>query len=159
MSANFTQAEYEEMLQRARANAEMRDVVATHVDPARPSINSRRVEPRTPKRQWNKTEEAFSHILDARLRVGEIKDWWFEGLTFKIARDCRYTPDFDVIHADGSVHLYETKGGHVRDDAQVKFRAAAALFPYFGWWWCVYKKGKWSIEQEPQSLRPGVPVG
>lgn len=144
MSGNFSQREYYEMRARALANLA-------------PAINVRSVAPRAPKRLWNKTEEAFSRILDTRLHVGEIRDWWFEALTFKLGRDCRYTPDFAVIHADGSLHLYEVKGKFCRDDARAKFRAAATMFPYFGWWWAQRKFGAWDIQQEPQALRSGGP--
>lgn len=146
MSTNVTQQEYDEMLQRARANA---------MANAAPAISQRHVEPRTPKRQWNKTEEAYSQLLEARRRVGQILDWKYEAITLKLADDCRYTPDFAVWLPDGSLHFHEVKGAHVRDDARAKYKAATALFPYFGWWWAQFKKGIWSIDQEPQTLWPG----
>lgn len=147
MSANITEQEYEEMLARARANR-------TFQPPATPTLIVRPIKHGTPRRHWNKTEEAFSRLLDIRLRAGEIREWWFEALTFKLGRDCRYTPDFAAIHADGSLHLHEVKGSFCRDDAKAKFRAAATMFPFFGWWWAQLKKGEWSIEQEPGTLRP-----
>lgn len=149
MSANFTQAEYEEMWTRALENATFQPPSPT---PAYDPLFAKAVV----RRQWNKTEEAYSDLLEGRRRVGQILDWKYEAIILKLARDCRYTPDFDVWLPDGSLHFHEVKGPHVRDDARVKFRTAATLFPYHGWWWAQFKRGIWSIEQEPQALRPGV---
>ena len=44
----------------------------------------------------NKTEEAYAKTLQVRKLAGEIVDWQFEAQTFKLAADCRYTPDFAV---------------------------------------------------------------
>jgi hypothetical protein len=45
--------------------------------------------------------------------------------------DCRYTPDFMVIAEDDVVEFHEVKGGFWRDDAKVKIRVAAELYPMF----------------------------
>lgn len=162
----ITQQEYEEMRAwafRNRAEAAMeyeRHHFGATRTTAAPHISVRSgLRPGAPKkqRQWNKTEEAFSRILDARLRANEIRQWWFESMTFKLGRDCRYTPDFNVIHADGSLHLYEIKGAYVRDDARVKFRVAATVYPCFGWWWGQWKDGRWTIEPEQVSLHSVQP--
>ena len=151
---SFTQQEYKEMRDRALANAAA-TVVVPYGQPSPHPTYDAAFRAAVPKRQWNKTEEAFSRILDARVRAGEIIDWRFEGITFKLGRDCRYTPDFAVFDSAGRLHLYEVKGGHVRDDAQAKFRMAAAAYPCLSWWWAQYKKGRWTVEQEPAVLRPG----
>lgn len=77
----------------------------------------------------NGLERAYSQVLDARLAAGEILDWKFEAVTLKLADACRYTPDFMVIAADATVEFHETKGRWM-DDAKVKFKVAAAQFPF-----------------------------
>jgi hypothetical protein len=77
----------------------------------------------------NKTEAAYAMVLRARQAAGEIAWWKFEGITLKLADDTRYTPDFAVMLADGSMEMHETKG-FMRDDAFVKLKVAAAQFPF-----------------------------
>lgn len=80
--------------------------------------------------EMNKTEAAYAaDVLEHRKQAGEIVDYWFERLTFKLADDCRYTPDFVVMLASGELECHETKG-YWQDDAKVKIRVAASLFPF-----------------------------
>lgn len=97
----------------------------------------------------NKTEERYSVVLEARKRAGEILAWWFEPCSYKLAEDMRYTPDFLVQLPTGEMEVHEVKarrkvtekvnGAKVRtgeytylieEDAKIKIRAFAALFPY-----------------------------
>lgn len=87
---------------------------------------------RTTKRvlgQMNGTEAAYSHHLDARQASREILCYWFEAMTFRLADGCRYTPDFVVQMPDGMIEIHEVKG-HWEDDALVKIKVAADLFPF-----------------------------
>lgn len=79
--------------------------------------------------QMNQTEKAHAENLDKRILAGEVSAYWFEQVTFKIAEDCRYTPDFMVMLASGEIEIHETKG-HWEDDALVKIKVAAALLPF-----------------------------
>lgn len=54
----------------------------------------------------------------------------FESVTLILADDLRYTPDFMVIAEDDVVEMREIKG-HWREDAKIKIRMAARLFPWF----------------------------
>lgn len=79
----------------------------------------------------NKTEEAYAlYVLEPRKRAGEIRDYHFGRLTLKLADDTRYTPDYFVELADGSLELHEVKG-FWRDDARVKYNVAREMFPMF----------------------------
>lgn len=78
----------------------------------------------------NKTEKRRALELDAMKARGEICEWWYEAVTFKLAHDTRYTPDFLVQEMDGSLRLEEVKGGFFRDDAKVKAKVCASLFPF-----------------------------
>jgi len=77
----------------------------------------------------NKTEARRAMELEAMKRSGQIADWWYERFTFKLAHDCRYTPDFAIQERDGSLRLEEVKG-HWEDDAKVKCRVMAETFPF-----------------------------
>lgn len=78
----------------------------------------------------NGLEKSYAEtILAPRKLAGEIIEWWFEAITLKLADDCRYTPDFLVMLADHSLECHETKG-FMRDDAQIKLKIAAQVFPF-----------------------------
>ena len=108
----------------------------------------------------NKTESAYESHLNLRKITGEIVWFQFEGLTFKLANDTRYTPDFTLLLTDGTLECHEIKGTERRikksgenysvprfeDDARVKVEVAAAQFPIV--FKVVYKvDGNW-IEKE-----------
>lgn len=76
----------------------------------------------------NKTEAAYAAKLEERKTAGEIVGFWFEAVTFKLAKDTRYTPDFLVQLADGTLEAHEVKG-FWEDDAKVKIKVAASMFP------------------------------
>lgn len=76
----------------------------------------------------NGTEQAYHEHLAQRQHAGEISWFKFEAMTFKLADDTRYTPDFMVMLADGQLQAHEVKG-YWTDDARVKTKVAASLFP------------------------------
>lgn len=104
------------------------------------------VRPRHQRGEMNRLEARYAEYLEARRLAGEIHQWWFEALTLKLADDCRYTADFLVQLPDGTLELHETKG-HWRDDAKVKVRLAAKLFPFriVAARWS--KRGGWTWEE------------
>lgn len=77
----------------------------------------------------NKTEEAYAAHLEKRKLAGEISDYKYEAYTLKLAKDTRYTPDFMVLLPDGTMEFHEVKG-YWQDDAKVKIKVAARLFPH-----------------------------
>lgn len=68
----------------------------------------------------------------------------YEAVTLRLGDDCRYTPDFMVIAEDDVVELHEVKG-HWRDDAKVKIRVAAEMYPMFRFKAFSKTKGKWVL--------------
>ena len=78
----------------------------------------------------NGTERRRAIELEALKRTGQIAAWWYERLTLKLADDTRYTPDFLILHLDGMLELDEVKGGFIREDAHVKIKLAAELYPF-----------------------------
>jgi hypothetical protein len=83
----------------------------------------------TAKRAMNRTEAQYASKLELRRRVGDIAWYVYEGITLRLGDDCRYTPDFAVMLQNGELELHEVKG-FWRDDARVKVRAAASMYPF-----------------------------
>jgi len=81
----------------------------------------------------SKLERRYADHLRARQAAGEIRGWRHESLKFRLADKTWYTPDFQVINADWSITMIEVKGEKWMDDARVKTKVAAELFPEFHW--------------------------
>lgn len=80
----------------------------------------------------NDTETAYADELQLRKLAGEVIEWQFESMTLKLAKDCRYTPDFLVVLADGIIEMVDAKGGGPMDEkSRVKCKCAAEKFPWF----------------------------
>lgn len=125
-----------------------------------PSLRPLKAHGRQRVEKKNKTEAAYEAHLNLRKITGEIFWFQFEGITFKLADDTRYTPDFPVMLTDGTLEIHEVKGTEKRrkqsgegysvprfeDDARVKIAVAASMFPFV--FKVVYKlDGNW-IEKE-----------
>jgi hypothetical protein len=82
--------------------------------------------------QMNKTEMAYEAHLFARKAAGEVAWYKFEGLKFRLADNTFYSPDFAVMLPDGTMEIHEVKGAEAifRDDAKVKIKVAAELYPF-----------------------------
>jgi hypothetical protein len=79
--------------------------------------------------EMNSTEAKYAEHLQARKLAGEVIEWLFEPVTLKLATDCRYTPDFLVLHADGTLEFVDVKGGGPMDEkSRVKIKCAAEKF-------------------------------
>ena len=98
----------------------------------------------------NKTEAEYAGMLEERKARREIAWWKYEAITFKLADDTRYTPDFAVMLPNGEFEIHETKGGFIREDGWQKLKIAAGMFP-FRFFLCqkLAKKdgGNWSIRE------------
>lgn len=84
--------------------------------------------------RMNKTEEAYSKVLEARKLAGEIVDYKFEAIKFRLAEKTTYTPDFFVTTASGYVEFHECKGSWkapYQEDARVKIKVVAEMYPQF----------------------------
>lgn len=101
--------------------------------------------------EMNRTESAYADLLALKVLNGEVDSWQFEAITFKLAADCRYTPDFAIYHADGTLEFVDVKGGGPMDPkSRVKIKCAADKFPQFSFSiaQCIAKKhgGGWNRE-------------
>lgn len=110
--------------------------------------------------EMNGTERRYSEYLE----IERIKDppslaaWWFEPIRLRLAIKTFYTPDFLVQRLAGGLELVDVKGrpgsgpGGWTDDARVKIKVAARLYPLFdfiGASWLTKKQGGpgWKFEK------------
>ena len=93
------------------------------VTPAKPTLRQKR----GPK--LNKTEAAFELHLRAKFPAKII---CAQGITLTLGNGVRYTPDFSTWAQLGDAFpaFFEVKG-FMRDDAAVKLKVAAAMYPQF----------------------------
>jgi hypothetical protein len=96
--------------------------------------------------EMNKTEQMFALRLEGEMQGHQIRWFEYEPIKLKLARKCFYTPDFGVFFRDATFGLYEVKG-FWRDDARVKIKTAARLFPFFRFWAVTKTKEGWDYEE------------
>lgn len=84
---------------------------------------------RMPTGALNRSEEAYAAHLKAKQALGQIVWYAFEAVKLRLADNTFYTPDFVVMALDGVIELHEVKGFWT-DDARVKIKVAASLFPF-----------------------------
>lgn len=90
----------------------------------------------------NKLEQEFWE----RLKTASFAHIWREPFKLRLAGRTFYTPDFaaaEVAFAHHHVYVYEAKG-FMRDDAAVKLKVAASLYPCFTWVLARKQKRQWS---------------
>lgn len=81
--------------------------------------------------KMNRTEAAYAEYLEMRRHAGEIRKFDFEAIKLRLARSTFFEPDFVVWMLSGAIEIHEIKGGPIEEDARVKLKVAARLFPYF----------------------------
>jgi hypothetical protein len=102
--------------------------------------------------RMNGLEKRYAAHLDLRKATGEILSWKFEPLKLKLAPSTFYSPDFMVVASDGRIELHETKGASrnkvsgatkpfYEDDAVIKLKVAAVMFPEFSFSMVWHEKG------------------
>jgi hypothetical protein len=106
-------------------------------------------------RGMNKTEAAYEAYLGGLKVAGTIQFYEYEAVTLRLGKDTRYTPDFLVIAADGTLELHEVKAGKMQPDGSVKpltedasrakLMIAAEMFP-FRFVRSSYCQGQWYSE-------------
>lgn len=78
----------------------------------------------------NKTEAAYNLDLKRRKIAGDVLWYAFDAVKLRLADKTFYTPDFIVMLADLRIQFHEVKGGFWEDDARVKIKVAAAMYPF-----------------------------
>ncbi len=104
--------------------------------------------PKPSRNTPNKTERRFEQEILGRI-FPPGTTFGFQSLTFRLAPDLRYTPDWvvwresDMTTVEGLLTCYEVKGAHIWEDARVKFLTSREFFPWVqfeAWQW---KGGEW----------------
>jgi hypothetical protein len=106
--------------------------------------------------KMNRWEQEYAMELEARRRAGEILWYGFEAIKLRLTGGTFYTPDFctvglysevrksawshDETHVQMTPISFIEVKGHLRDDANVKFKVAAELFPFAEFF--MYRKRK-----------------
>lgn len=85
--------------------------------------------PRHVPGEMNKTEEAYAAHLTLQLAAGAIAWFRFESVKLKLAEKTHLTIDFFVMTAAGDLEAHEVKG-FWEEDARVKVKVAAAMYPF-----------------------------
>lgn len=85
---------------------------------------------RLPPGEMNPTERAYAEHLELLKQAGEITWYGFEAIKLRLGKNTFYTPDFAVRLNNGELEFHEVKG-FWRDDARVKIKNAAYLYPIF----------------------------
>lgn len=84
----------------------------------------------------SKTEAAYAReVLEPLKRQGVIREYWHEPVKFRLADRTWYTPDYMVMLASDVIEFIEVKGRKAdgpwcEEDARVKFKVAADLYPF-----------------------------
>lgn len=96
--------------------------------------------------KMNKLEADYALHLKALRDLGGIVDFRFEAVRLRLAKLTTYSPDFLVIGVNGEIVLHEVKG-FWEDDARVKIKVAAEMYPWFHFVAVTRKKGQWVREE------------
>ena len=95
--------------------------------------------------KMNKLEKDYAYQLEMLMLSGQILRWYYEHLNFRLARKTFYMPDFMVVKKE-QIEFHEVKG-FWRDDARVKIKVAAQMYPWFKWVAVQWKKKQWIYEE------------
>jgi hypothetical protein len=121
--------------------------------------------------ELSREERAYAGQLELRRLAGEVLRWRYQPVSLRLGYRLWYRPDFGLLLADGTFELHEVKGGKVeqgpkgercvpymREDAAVKVRAAASLYPWWSfvlaWRWPKARGGAWCTREVP--VAPGA---
>src|SRR5262245_16333530 len=120
-------------LERAARRAESKPFQAPLVSPApfHPPANeaARFALGRLPAGDMNKTETAYdAHLWELR-HAGDVLWHKFEGIKLRLADNTFLTVDFAVLPKSGVLEMHEVKG-FWQDDARVKIKVAASIYPF-----------------------------
>lgn len=102
-------------------------------------------------------EEDYAHYLTGKKLAGEILDFVYSPMKIILGDKLIYLPDFLVILPDNTHQIHEVKGFQ-REDSVVKFKAAAAKFPFWQFFMVSKVEGSWqavrTINSEAKPVKP-----
>jgi hypothetical protein len=84
---------------------------------------------RLPVGTMNKTETAYDAYLWQLRAAGQVFWHKFEAVKLRLADNTFYTCDFSVMPESNVLEMHEVKG-FWQDDARVKIKVAASIYPF-----------------------------
>jgi len=96
--------------------------------------------------KMNNTEAKYEREVLLPNRPGLYLSWRFESIKFRLADKTFYTPDFVVVRSDGTIEAHEVKG-FWEDDARVKIKVFAEMYPEFLVVAATYRNKAWTREE------------
>lgn len=117
--------------------------------PAVQSINKLYALGRLKTGERNKSESSYEQHLELLKQANEILWYSFEGIKFRLADNCFYTPDFTVMKKDGMMECHEVKSIWI-GDGKIKIKMASEMYPFK--FVAIYVKpkkegGGWRVEE------------
>lgn len=94
----------------------------------------------------NKLETAYSQYLGLRKSAGEVAWFAYEAIKLRLADRTFLTIDFFVMLVSGELEAHEVKGGLMEDDAAVKLKVAANMYP-FKFMLVRMQAGSWNVKE------------
>jgi len=78
----------------------------------------------------NRLETQYAQHLALRRAAGEIEWFAYEAIKLRLAEKTFLTVDFFLMLGSGELEAHEVKGTHLEDDAAVKLKVAASIYPF-----------------------------
>lgn len=95
--------------------------------------------------KMNRWEKAWEAHLKEQLEAREILWYEWDCISLRLAKGCHYRPDFVVMKTDLTIEVHEVKG-HWEDDALVKIKTAAGMYP-FHFFAMTLARGHWKTRE------------
>lgn len=96
----------------------------------------------------SRLERDYANYLYGLQLAGEIQSYAYEAVRLQLAPKTTLTPDFLVVTKGGQVEFHETKGW-AREDAMVKLKVAARLFPSWRFVLVTRVRREWRMKEVP----------
>lgn len=90
-------------------------------------------------KKLNKTERRF---YDEFSKKPETLWMGVHAFRLRLGPNTHYTPDFEILDRTGTLSIVDVKGTFTREDAQLKIKMAARLFPMFR-----FIKAEWGMKK------------
>jgi len=92
--------------------------------------------------RMNKLEARYARHLDLQVAHGDVESYLYGSIKFRLADRTWFTPDFVLWMKSGAIEVHETKG-FMRDDANVKLKVFAEMYPEFTVVLVTLDRGDW----------------
>jgi hypothetical protein len=99
----------------------------------------------------SKTEARYAALLTTWQQAGLIVRWCYEPIRLRLAPQTTLTPDFLIQwpSANDTRLTFDEVKGWKREDAMVKLKVAAALYPMFRFRCVQWRQGDWRYDDIP----------